>query len=49
MAAVGTDIESMSTPFANSVKLKAPHNKFEEQILSWFNGELDAIGKPLSR
>jgi hypothetical protein len=40
--AAGTDIESLSAPFANSVKFKSPQNKFEEQILRWYNDELTA-------
>ena len=43
--AKGTDIESLSSPFTNSIKLKAPRNKFEEQVLSWYSDELSAIGK----
>lgn len=45
----GSDIESLSHPFTNSIKLKAPRNKFEEQVLTWYNEELAAIGKLSSR
>lgn len=47
--AKGSDIESLSHPFTNSIKLKAPRNKFEEQVLGWYNDELAAIGKVSSR
>jgi len=47
--ATGSDIESLSVPFTNSIKLKAPRNNFEQQVLGWYNDELAAIGKALSR
>lgn len=47
--AAGTDVESLSSPFTNSIKLKAPRNKFEEQVLGWYNEELAAVGKLPSR
>lgn len=43
--AKGTDIEGLSSPFTNSIKLNAPRNKFEEQVLSWYNDELAAVGR----
>jgi hypothetical protein len=43
--AVGTDVESLSAPFANSVKFNAPRNKFEEQVVRWYNDELVALTK----
>ena len=48
-AAVGTDVESLSSPFTNRIKLKAPQNKFEEQVLGWYNEELATVGKLSSR
>lgn len=47
--AEGSDIESLSHPFTNSIKLKEPRNKFEAQVLGWYNDELAAIGKASSR
>lgn len=46
--ATGTDVESLSTPFTNSVKLKAPQNSFEERVLKWYNDELAAVTKQSS-
>lgn len=42
--ALGTDIETFSAPFTNSIQLHAPRDKFEEMVLGWYNGELGAIG-----
>jgi hypothetical protein len=47
--AKGTDIEGLSSPFTNSIKLNAPRNNFEAQVLSWYNEELAAVGRLASK
>jgi len=41
--------EGSEHPFTNSIKFKEPHNKFEKQVLGWYNDELTAIGNLSSR
>jgi hypothetical protein len=43
--ALGTDVEVLSAPIANGVKLSSPRNKFEEQVLSWYEDELAMSAK----
>ena len=45
----GTDIEGLSSPFTNSIKLNAPRNNFEQQVLGWYNEELAAVGRLTSK
>jgi hypothetical protein len=44
-----SDLAILGEPVTNSIKLKAPNNKFEASVLSWYSAELDAVSKGLKK
>ena len=42
---VGSEDEALSTPFKQAIRMDTPQNRFEQQVVSWYQSELARYGK----